>query len=141
MNVCLKIADDLQLFKQLGQRASRPKTAAELAGSSHADPALLERILRHLAGKGVIAGDGGSYRATELSETLASPEGSSGIRHVATIAIPVLQHVPEFLKSTQYKVPTDNRNNPFQHAVAKPGEWNFFFGRARLQATASCIST
>ena len=128
MNVCLKIADDLQLFKELGPRTSQPKTTTELASSSHADPALLGRILRHLAGNGVItqlAGDGNSYRATELSETLASPEGSSGIRSVAKVYTPVFQHLPDFLKSIDYKVPRDTRNGPFQQTIIPPGEWVF----------------
>ena len=121
----MKIADDLQLFKQLGQRTSPPKTTAELAGSSDADPALLGRILRHLAGKGVIAeltSDGNSYHATELSETLALPEGSSGIRHVAKLYTPVYQRVPDYLRSINYKVPRDSRNGPFQQTMGRPGE-------------------
>lgn len=121
----MKIADDLRLFEQLGTRASQPKTTAELTRSSHADPALIGRILRHLAGKGVIAeiaGDGNSYGATELSENLGSPEGSSGIRSLARVYAPVFQHVPEFLKSTEYKIPMDVRNGPFQQVMAKPGE-------------------
>ena len=116
----------MQLFKLLNLRAGEPKTTAELASSSHADPALLGRILRHLAAKGVIAevpGDADSYGATELSETLASPEGSSGIRHVATFYTPIFQHVPDFLKSIDYRIPWDNCNGPFQHTMGRPGEW------------------
>ena len=116
----------MQLFKLLDLRGGEPKTTAELACSSHADPVLLGRILRHLAGKGVIAevpGDADSYGATELSETLASPEGSSGIRHGATLYTPIFQHVPDFLKSIDYRVPRDNYNGPFQHTMGRPGEW------------------
>ena len=109
-------------LKQLGARASQPKTTVEFARSSHADPALLGRGLRRLAGKGVIAevaGDGNSYGATELSESLSSPEGSSGVRNLAKVFNPVFRHVPEVLKSTEYKIPTDIRNDPFQQIIAK----------------------
>lgn len=51
------------------------------------------------------------------------PEGSGGIRGLARVYAPVFQHVPDFLKSTEYKVPMDVRNGPFQQVVAKPGEW------------------
>ena len=119
----------MQLYKQLGQRTSQPKSAAELAGSCNADPALLSRILRHLAGKGVVdqvANDVNFYRATELSEALSSPEGSSGVRHVANLYTGVLSQLPSFLKSTGYNVPRDNRNGPFQQTMAKAGTWVFF---------------
>ena len=115
----------MQIFKQLGQLGSQPRSANELAGSSGADPALLERILRHLAAKGVIDESLGheiSYRATTLSETLATPEGSSGIRQVAKMYTPVFNQVPDFLKSIGYKLPSDNRNGAFQQVFAKPGE-------------------
>lgn len=53
------------------------------------------------------------------------PEGSGGIRGLARVYAPVFQHVPDFLKSTEYKVPMDVRNGPFQQVVAKPGQTYF----------------
>ena len=88
-------------------------------------PGLLRRILRHLAAKGVIAEveDGEvTYQATDLSETLASPEGSSGLHNVAKLYTPLFSYVPEYLRSTNYQVPHDIRNTPFQGAIAKQGE-------------------
>ncbi|KAK0510697.1 hypothetical protein JMJ35_007129 [Cladonia borealis] len=122
------VADDLQLFKQLDQRASEPKTTSELARSCGAEPALLGRILRHLASNGVIdecAGEGKSYQSTELSRTLATPEGSSGIRQVADVYTPVLGHMPEYLKAIGYKVPKDVESGPFQRTVGRPGQAYF----------------
>ncbi|KAL6718652.1 hypothetical protein ACLMJK_002886 [Lecanora helva] len=128
LNLCLKIADDLQLFKTLGQRDSPAKTGAELAASSEAEPALLERILRHLASKQVIneiPGNEVKYSATELSKALSTPEGGSGIRQTATLHTTMLSHVPGYLESTGYRVPTDPRNAPFQQCVGKPGHTYF----------------
>ena len=83
LNLYLRVADDLQLFKLLDHHASEPKTTSEFASSCGAEAALLGRILRHLARKGVIdecTGEENSYQSTELSRILATPEGSSGIR-------------------------------------------------------------
>lgn len=112
-------------LKQLGARASQPKTTVEFARFSHAAPKLLGRVLRHLAGKGVIAevaGDGSSCVATDSSESLSSPEGSSGIRNLAREFKPVFRHVPVFLRSTEYKIPMDVYNRSFQQSIGKPGE-------------------
>ena len=121
------MADDINLFKELGQVGSPPKTTVELATSTGTDPALLCRILRHLAALGIIAelgGDGNSYCATEVSATFATTEGSSGIRHLSHLYTPVFQHVPDYLKSINYVVPKDIRNGPFQQTLGKPGECN-----------------
>ena len=124
LNLCLRVADDLQLFKLLDHRSSSPKTTSKLASSCGAEPALLGRISRHLAGKGVIdecAGEGDTYQSTELSRNLATPEGSSGIRQVANVTTPVLGHTPEYLKEIGYKVPKDVEDGPFQRTVGRPG--------------------
>ena len=121
------MADDIHLFKALGKCASPPKPTAELATLTATEPALLGRVLRHLAAKGVITELGGqdtSYHATELSEILSSPEGSSGIRHVAQLYTPIFQQLPDYLKSIDYVVPRDNQNGPFQQTIGKPGECN-----------------
>ena len=122
----MNIADDVQLFKHLGKKGSTTKTASELAHATNTEPALLRRILRHLAAKGVVAEveDGEvTYQATDLSEILASPEGSSGLHSVAKLYTPLFSYVPEYLRSTNYRATHDTRNGPFQRAIAKHGEW------------------
>ncbi|KAL8829157.1 MAG: hypothetical protein Q9191_002170 [Dirinaria sp. TL-2023a] len=126
LNCCLDIADQVQLFKQLGKKDSATKTALELAHATNTEPALLRRILRHLAANGVVGEleEGGEvyYQASELSETLASPQGSSGLHNVAQLYTPLFSVVPEYLRSTGYQVPQDVRKGPFQGAIAKHGE-------------------
>ena len=136
----MTVADDLQLFKSLGRRIDQPKTATELASCSDVDPTLLIRLLRHLTAKGVITElpGNGSYQATELSKTLASPEGSSGIQHVAKVYTPLFHHVPQFLKSIGYKVPKDNRKGPLQEVLAKPGKCCHIIERAIKTIGVSC---
>lgn len=122
----LKVADDIHLFSALGPKGGPPKTANDLAASTATQPALLSRILRHLAANGVVGEEGGeqtSYSATEVSEVLASDEGSSGIRHSVQIYHPILRHGPDYLKSIDYAVPKDNKNAAFQHSVGQSGQW------------------
>lgn len=100
------------------------KTSSELAHLTNINHALLSRILRHLAAQGVIIEVGeDSYQATDVSEVLASPEGSSGIHCLEKITMPVYQHTPDFLKSTNYQVLPDPRNGPLQATIGKPGKW------------------
>ena len=123
-NLCLKVADDINLFRHLGQKGSPLKTVAELAASTGTHVSLLTRILRHLGARGVVmesVGQAIMYRGTELSEALASVEGSSGIRHVSQIYDPLFAQASEYLKSKDYAVPSDGRNGPFQHILGKPG--------------------
>ena len=121
------MADDIRLFEKLGQDTGTPRTRDELAVSTSTDPALLGRLLRHLAAKGVISeyiGREDSYCATELSGTLATLEGSSGIRHVSQVYTPMHQHVPAYFKATGYREVKDNRNGAFQNTIGKPGKSN-----------------
>lgn len=103
-----------------------PKTTVELATATSTDSALLRRILRHLGANGIVAEIGSgrdSYQASELSGVLATPEGSSGIRHVAQLYTPAFRDLPSYLESTGYTVPLSNRDGAFQHIMGKPGEW------------------
>ena len=53
--------------------AAGPRTAADLAGDVRVDPRCLHRVLRMLAGSGVLASDrDGRFRLTPLGETLRS---------------------------------------------------------------------
>ena len=64
------------VFAKLGiadRLAAGPRTAADLAGDVRVDPRCLHRLLRMLAGSGVLASDrDGRFRLTTLGETLRS---------------------------------------------------------------------
>jgi predicted O-methyltransferase YrrM len=64
------------VFAKLGiadRLAAGPRTAADLAGDLRVDPRCLDRLLRMLAGSGVLASDrDGRFRLTPLGETLRS---------------------------------------------------------------------
>ena len=64
------------VFAKLGiadRLAAGPRTAADLAGDVRVDPRCLHRLLRMLAGSGVLASDrDGRFRLTPLGETLRS---------------------------------------------------------------------
>ncbi|KAL8716237.1 MAG: hypothetical protein Q9220_000142 [cf. Caloplaca sp. 1 TL-2023] len=127
-NFCLRIADDIKLFKAIGEVGGPPKTVAELASHTATDPALLARILRHLGAMGVVTesiGEQSSYLATEISAILATLEGSSTIRHCAQVYSPTFAHAPDYFKTVHYKEPKDARSCPFQHAMGQPNQSNF----------------
>ena len=64
------------VFAKLGiadHLAAGPRTAADLAGDVRVDPRCLHRVLRMLAGSGVLASDrDGRFRLTPLGQTLRS---------------------------------------------------------------------
>ena len=122
--MCLKIGDDIALFKHLGTRDSAPKDIHELAISTSVEPTLLKRIARHLASRNVLTNATSapdSYGATHISESLATREGSSGIRHVCNLYIPAFSEMPKFLKENNYRTPTDSRNASFQRRCGLQG--------------------
>lgn len=115
--MCLKIADDLDLFKHTGVQGSTPTSIDALAAATSAEPALLKRIVRYLAARKVLIDDAeapGLYHATHTSEALATREGSSGIRYAYNVALPAILEAPKFLKNSGYRTPTDGRNGIFQ---------------------------
>jgi hypothetical protein len=65
---------------RLADRLDRPRTAAELAGETGADPDALERLMRHLVTVGVLRRDEvGGFTATELGGALCDGD-PAGLR-------------------------------------------------------------
>ena len=123
--MCLKVADDIELFKHVGLQGSTFKSIDALAALTSVEPALLKRIARHLAARNVLvdnvsAAPGSYYGATHISEALATREGSSGIRHTCHVYISAFLEMPEFLRENGYRTPSDSRNGIFQqrHGLA-----------------------
>ena len=78
------------VFAKLGiadRLAAGPRTAADLAGDVRVDPRCLHRLLRMLAGSGVLATDrDGRFRLTPLGETLRS-EAPDSMRGFAVMIV------------------------------------------------------
>lgn len=78
----IRLAIDLKLFETLAAESGRDKTISELCVPKSADPALVIRLVRHLAATGFVCEQTGTgtYTPNAMSKALATPEYSSGIR-------------------------------------------------------------
>ena len=117
--MCLKVADDIELFKHVGTQSSPAKNIDTLAGLTSVEPTLLKRVVQHLAARNVLVDSASAtdeYGATHISEALATREGSSGVRHAWNIYMPAFLELPQFLKKNGYQAHTDSRNGIFQQS-------------------------
>ncbi|KAI9926121.1 hypothetical protein MW887_004583 [Aspergillus wentii] len=110
----IEVGIDLGLFSLLAH-SEQPKPVSELASRSGAEPALVGRILKHLAAVGVVTETGmDEYQATRLSTTLAIKRFSDAWPFISGGCHSALQALPAYLRQTNYRDPTDGHNAPFQ---------------------------
>lgn len=76
--LCVRIADDLDLFRTL---CERPHTARELADATGADEKLIVRVLRVLSAVGFAAHEGnGRYGPTRTSQQMTMRSVRAGMK-------------------------------------------------------------
>ncbi|KAJ8125214.1 hypothetical protein O1611_g8424 [Lasiodiplodia mahajangana] len=110
-----RIAVDLDIFSHLKQSGGSGITSEELAAKCNADVVLISRIMRHLLAMNVVRGNGeDSYSSTPLTEALAETRYRNGIIFNHDVAGVSFRYLPEYLKNTNYKLPTEAANGPFQ---------------------------
>ncbi|MCJ1354648.1 MAG: hypothetical protein MMC33_004637 [Icmadophila ericetorum] len=113
-----RIANDLNLFDILVEANDNSLSVAELAGKTKTDPILLstgQRLLRFLASNAIVKETGpDSFAASHITKTLAIPGVKGGINHNFDTMLPCYQALPEHLRSTSYRNPTDGANCAFQ---------------------------
>ncbi|KAI1412110.1 S-adenosyl-L-methionine-dependent methyltransferase [Hypoxylon sp. FL1857] len=112
----VKIGFDLGLFK-LFAKHGEPIGVDDMAAAVAAETPLLARILKYLAAIGTIdevASD--RYAANHLTNNLSEKVAEAGICHYFATAAPQYQVLPEFLKRTGYKNPTDALHTVCQDA-------------------------
>lgn len=98
----------------------KPTSTQELAESTSVEPALLRRILRHLAAHGTITEHClDCWSATTLSKALAQPDGCGVVRRIG-YANSLFNAGTAFLEQHGYKNPTDGRDTIFQYAFNCP---------------------
>ncbi len=113
----IRTAVDLNLFEKLEQGAGDPVTTSKLAESTGADPALLPRLLKHLAAMGTIyESHVDKWLPTALSKALIVPMYKDAFPVCAHIISPTTQKIPEFLAMTKYQNPEIAVHSPFQLA-------------------------
>lgn len=92
-----------------------------MAQKTKSDPKFLSRILRPLAASRYIEEtETGTFRGTELSRAFAEPGYVGGMQHMFTQILPVFQNLPEYMSKTQYQLPEQPRDGPFQFGVKEP---------------------
>ncbi|CAI7613307.1 unnamed protein product [Penicillium discolor] len=112
----LRTSADLGLLRHLTE-SDKPLTVTQIADLTKASPALLERILRYLAGVDVIKETGvNEYTANSTTRILADPKGEAMVYHGYDTIGPVMQAMPDFFAENNYQDVTVNTNTPFQKA-------------------------
>jgi hypothetical protein len=113
----LRIAVDLNLFTHLYAAGPSGATASSLASKCSADPALVSRILKHLAAMNIVAEtDVDTYAPTPLSNAFMQDRYRDGLIYTYDVAGPSFRHLPEYLKGTGHRLPTSLTDGPFQAA-------------------------
>ncbi|KAI1768618.1 S-adenosyl-L-methionine-dependent methyltransferase [Hypoxylon sp. FL1150] len=128
--VAVKTLIDAGVFKKWAEHGSKPTTSKELARLTNTDPALIARLVRHLAAVHLLietAED--TYKPTPWATTLgtdsALPSCYGAFYYDINNAMG--REVPVFLKKTGYKNITDSKNGVIQHMLGPEAS---FFGYA-----------
>lgn len=110
----LETAVALNLFTALGTH-DESKTVAELAEATGAEPALLSRLMKHLAAMGVITETGcDEYCPTSFSKVLTVEKYSDAFPLMTSRFTMGILALPTFLEKTKYRNPTSATDTAFQ---------------------------
>ncbi|KAL4780909.1 S-adenosyl-L-methionine-dependent methyltransferase [Aspergillus varians] len=116
-HACIVALGNLGAFEKL---SAEPITAEELAMQCGADRQLIVRLMRMATACEIVHEAGPeSYAAVPTSRVLATPAGTSGLRHSHFVA-KVAETLPEYLQQSQYRNPTSYTKGPFQHRFNTP---------------------
>ncbi|CAG8977285.1 hypothetical protein HYALB_00012977 [Hymenoscyphus albidus] len=116
-NAHCRIGVELGIFELLKKAGEDGASTTSLAESSRVEGSLLARMLKHLSAMHVIKEKGAdTYASTPLSNAFVEPKFKDGIIYTYDVAGPSFASLPSYLKSTNYKNPTELTNGPFQHA-------------------------
>ncbi|KAJ5474461.1 hypothetical protein N7475_004027 [Penicillium sp. IBT 31633x] len=104
---------DLGIFFILAQ-TNKPKSVAELAAITGAEPELLGRIMKHLATMGVfVETDMDEYGRNGLTTTLAIQRYSDAWPCINGCTLPAVNAMPAWLKKNEYRSPIEGTDCPF----------------------------
>ncbi|KAJ5789596.1 O-methyltransferase family 2 [Penicillium psychrosexuale] len=110
----LETGVDLGLFAILS-KDDKPKSAAELAKATGADPVLLARILKHLCAMGVILETGpNEYRRTGVSISLSLQRYNDAYPCMTNCITAGVLALPAQLKKDGYTNPSNGKDCAFQ---------------------------
>ncbi|KAL8996395.1 MAG: hypothetical protein Q9169_004086 [Polycauliona sp. 2 TL-2023] len=115
-NALLRIAVEIGLFEIMSQ-SNGPLTAEDLATKTKVELVLLERLLRGLAAMQAVEeiGDDG-YGMTKISAAFTTAKGISMCKIYADLLYTAWFKVPQLLKTTKYRNPTNSDDTAFNVA-------------------------
>ncbi|KAI9751446.1 MAG: hypothetical protein M4579_006056 [Chaenotheca gracillima] len=132
-----RVAVDLKIFEKLSEDGGTPKTTAQLATATGADPALIGRVLKHLASVRLIAEIAAdTYGPNHLTKVFCEPKYRDGISFCFDLAGPPFQRLPEYLAKNGYKDPTDVADGPFQYGHrTELNSWGFMKANPQIRSS------
>ncbi|KAL2840656.1 S-adenosyl-L-methionine-dependent methyltransferase [Aspergillus pseudoustus] len=113
----IRIAVDTRLFQHLKEAGGAGLSAAALSSKTGIDLVLLQRLARHLVAMYLLAFEGGTFRATALSNGLAEENYQHSICFCYDTSRPSFNRFPAHFKTRGYKSPElGSLEGPFQDA-------------------------
>ncbi|KAL4804202.1 S-adenosyl-L-methionine-dependent methyltransferase [Aspergillus unguis] len=133
-HAALEFAVQVDLFNALGT-GNGSKSVIQLAKATKTEPALLGRMMKHLAAMGVITETGlDEYTPTGLSKVLTAEKYSDAFPLMTSRFIKGILALPAFLKKTNYRNPTSASDTAF--SLGYNSELDFFQHVQREPITA-----
>ncbi|EED19714.1 O-methyltransferase, putative [Talaromyces stipitatus ATCC 10500] len=106
----IELGINLGLFKVLS-KDDKPKTAAELAEATGAEPVFLSRVLKHLGAMGAIYEIGpDTYKPSNFAKTLTIQKYADGFPCMTDCINAAVLAFPQWLKKNGYQAPSDGKN-------------------------------
>ncbi|KAI9687107.1 MAG: hypothetical protein M1822_002518 [Bathelium mastoideum] len=140
----IKIGVNLGVFHLL-KDSPQPKSTAELAKSTGADPLLLGRILRILGAYGAVEEiDVDLWAATIVSDTFAEPKNEAALEMCFDFLSPGWLATPAFLKEIGHQNPTSPTKTAFAKAYDFPNGgtiWEILLSTPHLTAVNAYMAT
>jgi len=113
----VRTAVDLQVFETLKNAGSTPVTVSALAKPANADPVFVHRLMRHLAAMDIVhEASANEFTSTGFTNALTEDRFRGGIIYTYDVLGPSLRRLPEYMKDTTYRNPSDPAGGPFQFA-------------------------
>jgi DNA-binding IclR family transcriptional regulator len=109
--MCVRVADDLKIFDLLCE--SSPRTVSEISQITGAEPGLIRRLLRTLAGMGyVVQVDSESYAPNKVSRQMVMRSVRAGVKFFHEESLPSVRYAPEYFKKNGYSLPKSMNDGP-----------------------------
>ncbi|CAD6593162.1 MAG: hypothetical protein ASARMPREDX12_006914 [Alectoria sarmentosa] len=129
----IRIGIDIGLFAKLAADDGNAKSCQQLADATKTDPALISRMLKHLASMTIIRETSpDTYAPTPFSNSLTDPVFSDGVLFTFDAELPAYARVPAYFRSTKHVNPTDIGAFKYGHNT-ELGPFEWFAANPRMQ--------